>query len=97
MKGLNIREKVLAIALVVFVLLTFLRGCESRSIKSSVNKLTKKVDSLQTTQISKGEILKALAIEGLKAEKRMIQSTDRKIYDLNRQVEIDKELKKLEK
>ena len=95
MKGLNLREKVLAIALVIFILMTFLRGCENRSIKTSVNKLAKKVDSLQTTQISKNEILKALTIEGLRAEKRMIQSTDRKIYDLNRQIEIDKELKKL--
>ena len=96
MKSLNIREKILSIALMLFILLTFLRGCENRSIKVSVNKLTKKVDSLQATQISKKEIFKALTIEGLKAERRMIQSTDRKIYDLTRQIEIDKELKKLE-
>ena len=35
--------------------------------------------------------------EGLKTEKRMIQSTDRKIFDVNRQSEIDKEIKRLEK
>jgi hypothetical protein len=35
-------------------------------------------------------------IEGLKAEKRMIQSTDRKIMDVNRQSQIDLEIKKLE-
>ena len=37
-----------------------------------------------------------LTIEGLKAEKRMIQSTDRKILDVNRQSEIDKEIQVLE-
>ena len=38
-----------------------------------------------------------LQIEGLKTEKRMIQSTDRKILDVNRQSEIDKELETLNK
>ena len=32
----------------------------------------------------------------LKAEKRMIQSTDRKILDVNRQTQIDNEINKLE-
>jgi hypothetical protein len=45
----------------------------------------------------KQELLKEIKIEGLKAEKRMIQSTDRKILDVNRQAEIDKELQQLEK
>ena len=36
-----------------------------------------------------------LEIEGLKAEKRMIQATDRKMLDVQRQSEIDAELKKL--
>ena len=42
------------------------------------------------------EIKKAIEMEGLKVEKRMIQSTDRKIMDVNRQSEIDAEIKKLE-
>jgi hypothetical protein len=37
-----------------------------------------------------------LKVEGLKAEKRMIQATDRKILDVNRQTQIDEEIKKLE-
>jgi len=45
----------------------------------------------------KDELKKEIKIEGLKGEKRMIQSTDRKIMDLNRQIEIDKELKALDK
>jgi hypothetical protein len=36
-------------------------------------------------------------LEGLKVEKRMIQSTDRKILDVQRQSEIDKEINLLEK
>ena len=41
--------------------------------------------------------VKDLKIEGLKAEKRMIQATDRKMLDVQRQTAIDEELKKLEK
>ena len=37
-----------------------------------------------------------LTIEGLKSEKRMIQSTDRRILDVNRQTEIDNEIIELE-
>jgi hypothetical protein len=40
---------------------------------------------------------KELTIEGLKVEKRLIQSTDRNILDVNRQSEIDKELEILNK
>ena len=47
-----------------------------------INKLPTKVD---------------LEIEGLKSEKRMIQATDRKIFDVNRQNQIEQEIKKLEK
>lgn len=37
-----------------------------------------------------------IELEGLKNEKRMIQSTDRKILDVNRQTQIDIEVIKLE-
>ena len=37
-----------------------------------------------------------LRIEGLKTEKRFIQSTDRKILDVQRENEIEKEIKTLE-
>ena len=50
-----------------------------------------KVDSLSL------ELQKQIKIEGLKSEKRMIQSTDRKIMDVNRQTEIDKEISQLDK
>jgi hypothetical protein len=37
-----------------------------------------------------------LRLEGLRVEKRMIQSTDRKMLDVTRQVEIDKQINALE-
>lgn len=60
--------------------------------------LTKVKKELQSSQ----EILKTLPtakqlqIEGLKSEKRMIQATDRKILDVQRQTQIEEEIKKLE-
>ena len=38
-----------------------------------------------------------LKIEGLKSEKRMIQATDRKMLDVQRQNEIEKEIQSLQK
>ena len=51
---------------------------------------------IKSETISIDELNKMLKIEGLKVEKRMIQSTDRKILDVNRQSEIDKEIQNLE-
>jgi hypothetical protein len=58
--------------------------------------LTANIDSLKSIVRSYKPItVKDLKIEGLKAEKRMIQSVDRKILDVNRQSEIDKEIEAL--
>jgi hypothetical protein len=46
--------------------------------------------------VTKEDMMKELKKEGLKAEKRMIQSTDRKMLDVTRQTQIDEELKNLE-
>ena len=45
---------------------------------------------------TKDEIDLRLKIEGLKSEHRMIQATDRKMFDLQRQSQIEKELESLE-
>ena len=37
-----------------------------------------------------------MQVEGLKSEKRMIQGTDRKMLDVQRQNQIEKEIKELE-
>jgi hypothetical protein len=79
-----------------FMLIVFLQQCNNSSRLSKIEKQDKitnaQLDSLCTTK----ELNKYLEIEGLKAEKRMIQSTDRKIFDVNRQSEIDLQIKKLE-
>jgi len=67
-------------------------GNPNKSINKRLNTLSEKIDSLENVTVTK----KALQIEGLKAEKRMIQSTDRKMLDVQRQSAIDAEIKKLE-
>jgi len=79
----------------VLLILIFFNTCgnPNKVTNKRLDALTTKIDSLQSTTASKKE----LQIEGLKAEKRMIQSTDRKMLDVNRQAEIDKEIEKLSK
>jgi hypothetical protein len=82
-------------------LIIFLKTC---TLSSKVEKLSDKTDEqmnrldsiVKSETLSKEEFQKMLTIEGLKSEKRMIQSTDRKILDVTRQSEIDKELQILE-
>lgn len=74
------------------VLILFLRSCGTNS---ELKKVKKELQAVQTG-ISSLPTRKDLEIEGLKAEKRMIQSVDRKILDVNRQSEIDGEIKKLQ-
>ena len=74
------------------VLILFLRSCGTNS---ELKKVKKELQTVQTG-ISNLPTRKDLEIEGLKAEKRMIQSVDRKILDVNRQSEIDGEIKKLQ-
>jgi len=78
-----------------FLVVIFVNTCgnPNKSVNKRLDTLSQKVDSLETVTVTKTE----LQIEGLKAEKRMIQSTDRKILDVQRQTAIDEELKKLEK
>ena len=85
----------LIILLVLIVTSTCSNGMSKRK---SEKKISDQFDSLKTEiKTLKDELKKEIKVEGLKAEKRMIQSTDRKIMDLQRQIEIDKELKVLDK
>ena len=85
--------------LIILVVLIVTSTCSNgMSKKRSEKKISDQFDSLKIEiKTLKSELKKEIKVEGLKAEKRMIQSTDRKIMDLQRQVEIDKELKVLEK
>lgn len=82
------------IALILTVLV-FINTCgnPTKTLTKRVDTLSQKIDSLESIAVTK----KDLKIEGLKSEKRMIQSTDRKLLDVNRQSEIDKEISELEK
>lgn len=74
--------------MLILLVLTYLKSC---SVGSEVEKIKKEfkaqkevVDALPTR--------KDVVIEGLKSEKRMIQATDRKMLDVHRQTEIEKEI-----
>jgi len=62
------------------------------SLNSKIDSLSEMVVILQKTTVSHQD----LKIEGLRSEKRMIQSIDRRLIDVNRQTDIDNEIKQLE-
>ena len=88
------------IVLICFMLVIMVKTCATNAkVKRFDKKQTEnigvindRIDSIKKYQITDVD----LRIEGLKAEKRMIQSTDRKRFDLERENQIDKELKELE-
>lgn len=86
---LNLHFNKIATILLVLIFLNTCGSGDVKSINKRLDKLTEKVDQSVTK--------KDLQIEGLKTEKRMIQSTDRKILDVNRQSVIDKEIEQLSK
>lgn len=85
--------------LMVIILLVVLSTCStSMSKKRFEKKVLNELDSIRTEiKLLEKDFEKEIKVEGLRSEKRMIQSTDRKILDVNRQAEIDKELQQLEK
>jgi hypothetical protein len=89
----NFIEKNFIMIIAVITLLTFFKSCgDSREI----TKIRKEIESIKDSTYTKEELNVILKIEGLKSEKRMIQSTDRKILDVNRQTQIDDEINRLE-
>ena len=57
--------------------------------------MRKEIESIKDSTYTKEEMDVRLRIEGLKSEKRMIQATDRKLLDVQRQTQIEEEIKKL--
>jgi hypothetical protein len=78
--------------LLIFSILIYFKSC---GVNSELNKVKKELQT-QKSIIESLPNKKDLETEGLKSEKRMIQSTDRKILDVNRQTQIDEEIKKLQ-
>ena len=86
-------ENNFTVIVLVIALLGFFKSCgDGREL----SKMRKEVQTIKDSTYTKEELNLRLQIEGLKAEKRMIQSTDRKILDVNRQTQIDNEIKTLE-
>lgn len=75
------------IIVLVISLLTLFKGC---SDTREITKVRKEMTDLESRISTK------MKIEGLRSEKRMIQATDRKMLDVQRQTQIDEEIKKLE-
>ena len=80
-------------------LIVFLKTCSTNgNVSHAEKKLSQRVDSLSIAVDSLNRELKSeIKLEGLRSEKRMIQSTDRKMLDVTRQSQIDREIKALEK
>jgi hypothetical protein len=76
--------KIIILILVLIYFKSCSNGSNIKALKKEVVKIESKIDSLPSSR--------DIRIEGLKVEKRMIQSTDRKILDVNRQSEIEKEI-----
>lgn len=97
MKKLNVfLDSYFTELVLTFLILILFSTCRDTGISKTnkrIETLSDKIDSLETITLTKRDLL----IEGLKSEKRMIQSTDRKILDVNRQSVIDKEIEKLSK
>lgn len=85
-------ENNFVIIVLVIVLLSFFKSCgDSREL----SKVRKEVQTIKDSTYTKKELGIELKIMGLEAEKRMIQATDRKLLDVQRQTQIEEEIKKL--
>jgi hypothetical protein len=76
----------------VLLILLYFKSC---GVDSELERL-KKESKANTELINKLPSAADVKIEGLNAEKRMIQATDRKMLDVQRQNEIEKEIKILQ-
>ena len=86
-------ENNFVIIVLVITLLGLFKSCgDGREL----TKIRKEIQFIKESTYTKEELNLRLQIEGLKTEKRMIQSTDRRILDVNRQTQIDNEITELE-
>jgi len=86
-----IQNNFTVIVLVIAVLGLFKSCGDSREL----SKMRKEVESIKDSTYSKSELDRELKIMGLESEKRMIQATDRKLLDVQRQTQIETEIKNL--
>ena len=86
-----IQNNFTVIVLVIAVLSLFKSCGDSREL----SKMRKEVESIKDSTYTKFELDRELKIMGLESEKRMIQATDRKLLDVQRQTQIEEEIKSL--
>jgi len=79
----------------VLVLILFFKSCGTSTRLEKIEDRTVVLE--QKIDDTYNKLQRDLKIEGLKAEKRMIQASDRRIMDVQRQSEIDKEIETLNK
>jgi uncharacterized membrane protein (DUF106 family) len=88
----NFIQKNFTIIVLVIALLGLFKSCgDSREL----SKIRKEIQSIKDSTYTKKELNKELKIMGLESEKRMIQATDRKLLDVQRQSQIEEEIKTL--
>jgi hypothetical protein len=86
-----IKENFTTIVLIISVLTLFKSCGDSRELSS----IKKEIKQIKDSTYTKNELNVELKVSGLEAEKRMIQATDRSILDVQRQTQIEQEIKQL--
>jgi hypothetical protein len=76
----------------IFLIIGWLKGCGD---SKEIGKISDDIKAIKDSTYTKVELNKQLKIMSLETERRFIQSTDRKILDVNRQAQIDLELENL--
>ena len=85
-------EKNFTIIVLVIAILGLFKSCgDGRELA----KMRKEIEAIKDSTYTKQEMNVELQIMGLESEKRMIQATDRKLLDVQRQTQIEEEIKKL--
>ena len=88
----NFIQKNFIVIVLVLTIISFFKGCgDSREL----TKMRKEIESIKDSTYTKTELNKELKIIGLESEKRMFQATDRKLLDIQRQTQIEEEIKDL--
>ena len=86
----NFIQKNFIVIVLVLTIISFFKSCgDSREL----TKMRKEIESIKDSTYTKTELNKELKIMGLESEKRMIQATDRKLLDVQRQSQIEEEIK----
>ena len=88
----NFIQNNFTVIVLVIAVLSFFKSCgDSRELTS----IKKQIKEIKDSTYTKNELNVELKVSGLEAEKRMIQATDRKMLDVQRQSQIEQEIKQL--